>query len=203
MPVRMNTNVTKKISSQSGFTLVELIIVISITTLVMAISVPSFLSYSRRQQLNNQAENLVSQLEFAQSKARTGDQGSDETDDVQGYFLEFENTDPGNGVYKYYLRKHRNDTSVPIDYNPIVEEYSLSETITSVSVLADGAASNNEIFYYKSPTASFVCLDDFPADGTEQTTCSTNVIQLILYNDQGETHYVYIEKGGVIYENES
>lgn len=55
-----------------GFTLLELLVVISIIAILTVVSVPSFNEYSKSQKLNDAASNLQSVLRQAQNNAQTG-----------------------------------------------------------------------------------------------------------------------------------
>lgn len=55
-----------------GFTLLELLVVISIMAILTVIAVPSFNEYSKNQKLNDAANNLQSVLRQAQNNAQTG-----------------------------------------------------------------------------------------------------------------------------------
>ncbi|GIW60894.1 MAG: hypothetical protein KatS3mg087_1960 [Patescibacteria group bacterium] len=63
-------------SKQSGFSLIEIIIVIAIISLVSIIFIPQYLSFSERKELTTTAENLQNQLVQLQSQASNGVDGS-------------------------------------------------------------------------------------------------------------------------------
>jgi len=189
---------TSKFIQQAGFTLTELIIVVAIIGFVMAVTVPSITSYSRRQELNVEAENLVARIELAQSRARTGYQGEGETQEVQGYLIDFTNIATEQ---KYYLRRHLNVGSAP--YTIVEDQYVLDDSIASVSFESpSGTPSLIRVFYYQSPQAFLACLTTLPANGSEPSQCGSSQFRITLQNTHGEVHYVYIERGGVIYESE-
>jgi prepilin-type N-terminal cleavage/methylation domain-containing protein len=61
----MNRNLTDK----RGFTLIELIITISIFAIMMAIAIPSFLTYRPTMKIKGAARDIASALQFARMKA--------------------------------------------------------------------------------------------------------------------------------------
>lgn len=192
----------KSILLNSGFTLIELLVVVGIIILVLTISVPSFRTFSRKQTLKSEAEKMVARLELAQSKAKSGDQGENETDEVQGFMVDFSSVIADG---KYYLKKHKNDVSVPLIYVTTEDEYSLNSDITTVVFEANGVGTAIRIFYYQSPRAYLSCLTAVPVNGNEQSECLSSQFpfKITLQNAKGEAHYVYIEKGGVVYDSES
>ena len=58
--------------SNQGFTLVELLVVIAILAIVLAVSLPSFNAFTKSQYLTQSAEQLLSDLRTAQSRAQNG-----------------------------------------------------------------------------------------------------------------------------------
>lgn len=55
--------------NQSGFSLVELLTTLVIATILMSYAIPSYRSFSLRQQVSNQVNNLVTDLTFAKVTA--------------------------------------------------------------------------------------------------------------------------------------
>lgn len=93
----------------SGFSLIELLIVISLFALVAVIVTVSYISYESREQVKNAALQLVSDLRYAQNRARTGDKVSNNSSGCQttnttttpptitgnslgGWYIKFDNT---------------------------------------------------------------------------------------------------------------
>lgn len=60
-------------SKQSGFTLVEMLIVISVFALMTTGAVLSYRSFSQRQQVIQSAKNIQDAMRFAQKKSRVGE----------------------------------------------------------------------------------------------------------------------------------
>ncbi len=60
---------SKKITDKRGFTLIELIVTISIFAVVMAIAIPSFLTYRPTMRLKGAARDISSAFQFARMKA--------------------------------------------------------------------------------------------------------------------------------------
>jgi type IV fimbrial biogenesis protein FimT len=65
-------------SSRSGFTVIELLVVIGILGLMLAIGIPSFASIRRNVALGNTADEIVSALRLAQNSAMASQGGVDQ-----------------------------------------------------------------------------------------------------------------------------
>jgi len=102
----------------SGFTLVELLVVIAVLGVVIAYSIPSFLAYIQSQYLKQGAEQVLSDLRSAQSRAQNGIlSGSYEC-----WGLEF------NGLNIYEAKSYDCDD---YDSNTLVKTLSLPATVTA------------------------------------------------------------------------
>lgn len=66
---------------RNGFTLVEILVVISITGLLVTIGIASYVQFNRRQVVDQAIKNLQSDLRYAQSKASMSDKGDPTTPD--------------------------------------------------------------------------------------------------------------------------
>lgn len=199
----MPKNFSIKFFSIAGFTLVEVLVVVAIIAIVTVISIPSFATFSRKQLLQSEAEKMVTRIELAQSKAKSGDQGESETEEVQGYFIDFESTDPPTNNYKYYFKKHRNDSTGPFTYVVTEDEYTLDQNITGITFEDGGGEVLTRDFYYQSPRGYLSCLTTAPTDGNDQAECAVPQFKITLSNSYREAIYVYIERGGAVYESDS
>ena len=199
--------ISSKMKSSSGFTLIEVLVVIAITLLLLAVAVPSYQNYARQSVLQSEAERLVSRLELTQSKARTGDQGADSADDAQGYLLNFNGIASG----EYTLVRHLDKATAP--YTDLIDKYTVDDSITKVNIMfLDNSIdpinpvwtnSDVDVFYYQSPRGYFSCLENLPVDRNNPDECLVEKFRIELQNSNGNSFYVYIEKGGVIYESAS
>lgn len=205
----------KYFHNNAGFTFIELLVVIAIIGIVTALTIPSFGNLNNTQLLNGESEKIVSWLELAQSKARTGDQGKNETDEVLGYFIDFRSITTNR---KFYLVKHLADTTSPFVYTEVQDEYLIDSDITSINfdlynnVSAGWQSTAKYNLYFTVPKAEIGCLD-----GTGVSSLSANDISLCTYdgntgddkfritlqNSAGSTHYIFIERGGSIYESDT
>jgi prepilin-type N-terminal cleavage/methylation domain-containing protein len=72
---------------QNGFTLTELIVVLTIMTVVGAVAFANFGTFNKNQNLQKNAENIISLLREAQSNARSG--VTCQSTSNKGWFVEF------------------------------------------------------------------------------------------------------------------
>src|SRR3989344_2043476 len=88
---KLNFNLSSLIfhlSSRDGFTLVELIVVISVAAVVSVIGIAAFVSYSQTQSLNTAAEDIGNMFCLAKSRAASGGKPTTapcDTQALQGY----------------------------------------------------------------------------------------------------------------------
>ena len=61
-----------------GFTLIEILVVISITGFLVVMGIASYNEFNRRQILDQAAKNVLNDLRFAQSKASMGNKGKED-----------------------------------------------------------------------------------------------------------------------------
>ena len=73
-------------SKQSGFTLVEMLIVIAVFALMTGGAVVTYRNFAQRQQVLQSAKNIQESMRFAQKKARAGEKPSGCTT-LNGYIL--------------------------------------------------------------------------------------------------------------------
>ena len=67
---RLNTKVAKELINNSGFTLIEMLVVIIMVGILSAIAVPSWLSFVERQRLSKSADQVLQAVNTAQSTAK-------------------------------------------------------------------------------------------------------------------------------------
>lgn len=72
-----------------GFTLVELLVSISIAAILFTIGYASFTKFNRRQILDQAAAELKSNLRMAQQKASSGEKSADCAAPLEGWFASF------------------------------------------------------------------------------------------------------------------
>ncbi len=83
---------------RNGFTLVEIIIVVSIISLLTAGLIPSFSNYTKSQTLKQAQEQIVSDLANVQNRALAGEQGSGVTG-TKYWGIRFAD---GSATYEYF-----------------------------------------------------------------------------------------------------
>ncbi|KKS31803.1 hypothetical protein A2380_01810 [candidate division WWE3 bacterium RIFOXYB1_FULL_43_24] len=91
--------------ADKGFTLVELMIVVSILAIVSGIVIPSFSSYTRNQTLKQAQENLKSDLRSLQNRALTGTGSDSILNGVPARYwaVSYSSTTGYNTAYSFYL----------------------------------------------------------------------------------------------------
>lgn len=87
---------------QAGFTLIEILVVISVTGILSAIGIASFVSYSRQQQVTQAVNDLKNNLRIAQSKALTQEIPSGCTN-LSAYELRFAADNRSYNIYPICL----------------------------------------------------------------------------------------------------
>ena len=108
-----------KILNNKGFSLVELLIVITILVLISLIAMPSLIDFQRKQSLKNTTENIISLLNKAKSSTsaslNSSNYGVHFESEYMVYFIgdNFLEEDPGNeqmdfesGVSFVYDKQH-------------------------------------------------------------------------------------------------
>lgn len=80
--------ITRELREQTGFSLIELLVVLSILAILTTIGLVSFLNYNRAQALTTASRDLRNNLRFAQSKAIVGEKPAGCTT-LSGYSLGF------------------------------------------------------------------------------------------------------------------
>lgn len=123
-PVIMKLIIPK--TSRVGFTLIELLIVIGIIALLATITIPSYISFSRSQELKQSGLNLKNNLRDAQNRALSSEKSA--TDCGQD--------SAGNTLKGFYATFIPGNTNISIggicgniSFNPATSSFSQSSTI--------------------------------------------------------------------------
>lgn len=131
----------RKNKSNSGFTLVELLMVLAITAVMAGIGIATYFNLNQRNQVADMAERIVADLRSAQSNAQSQEGG-------QQWGMHFDNTLSNNPFYStFYGSSYASGT--------VTQVVSLNGTGLSFTSPASGT-STNIIFTtpYGVPTAS-------------------------------------------------
>lgn len=124
----------KKPKTNKGFTLVELLVVMTIIGAMMMLGVVGLSTFRRMQQLQAEAENLKEYLRSARSSAYTGGVEYQESDDntwIYGFMVKFE-----SGSYSLY--RLDGGGSIPPDTGAgSIESYWVGDWETDESNLVD------------------------------------------------------------------
>lgn len=112
----------------SGFTLIEILVVLTIVILLTGVSIAAFSNYNQESQLNKEAQKLVDVLNLTRGKAQTSDinfacSGSDE---FGGYRVNLMDID-----YDYAFRQccRDTDTKIMVCADSILQTYKLPGNI--------------------------------------------------------------------------
>jgi prepilin-type N-terminal cleavage/methylation domain-containing protein len=127
-----------KIKNNSGFTLIELVIVIAIISVLIAIVIPNFFSFNKSSNLDNSVREFISVLKLAQNKTL-----SSENYDQYGVYL---NT--GISPNQYIIFKGTDYASRDTSFDQL---YSLPEIIEFYNVNLSGG---NQIIFDRLTGAS-------------------------------------------------
>ena len=82
----------KKLTDKSGFSLFELIVTLSIFGVMMAIAIPSFLSYRPLMRVNSAARELSSNMQWARMKA---------VSENNNFVIQFDSDNNSFSIYDY------------------------------------------------------------------------------------------------------
>lgn len=129
---KVSKNLIRK--SGEGFTLIEILIVITILIIMTVMAVPYFYSFQKKADLDSSAEKIISIIRIAQNKTRASEQGSQ-------WGVRFENNSDPNPD-KYILFKGSSYISAD-------ETYSLSGNIEIYDISLAGGGSGIDIIFNK------------------------------------------------------
>jgi len=85
----------KKLSSLTGFTLIELLVVMVIVGILLGVGIAQYISFNRRQILEQTTQGLKNNLRLAQTKAMSGEKPAG-CGILDGYRVKFASNDPDN-----------------------------------------------------------------------------------------------------------
>lgn len=177
-----------------GFTLLELLVVISIIAILTVVAVPSFNQYSQSQKLNEAANNLQSVLRQAQNNAQAGTvcNTSSGIKKATHWRVNLNKVSPGN---KYYSMD-------PICENGSVtaQPTNLPEGVTISNLIFNGSCNPNTIEVHFGNVNSGVSFFD-PDLGCLDNSSTVNANLEITLSLAGTTlnKIIVVEKGGGIY----
>lgn len=181
---------TAQIKNAQGFTLVELLIVISILVIVTGAAIPSFAGYIKNQGIKQAQEQLKSDLRNIQNKALTGAL-SDQTIGTSPVAYWGVRFSPGSGSgatrYEYFIAA--TNTSCPSGALPSSQLQGYSDLASGIIVRA----------------SAYTCVYFSIANGS--ISSSPSVTQLIVgYSGStasGDCRRVHFNSNGLIYSGTS
>lgn len=184
-----------------GFTLLELIVVISILAILSVIAIPPILQYNTNQTLQNAAADLQQSLRTTQSNALSGVVCTDNPSNLASSRWSLVFTDPTISPPSYQIQATC-ITPTPSPY-PVatlstktlpagVEVFEMWVNIRCVNPPPGNGVSFSSI----SGKVNFITI---PGDCGTLTTSQKMWVGLRLTDDNSKTIYVVVEKGGPIY----
>lgn len=120
----MGKNRKKNYATISSFTLIEIIISVSIILILTGLGLASYNQQTQEQKIKEEGQKLVNVLELAKRKTFAGDKSNQTCNDFNGYQIYF------NSLNQYILRLCCNSTCASY-YN--IQSHSISFTFTSPS----------------------------------------------------------------------
>ncbi len=143
-----------------GFTMVELLVVVSIIAIMTGALIPSFSAYTRNQELRQAQEQIVNDLYNVQNNAMSGKKGNNSSSVVTHWGLKF----VANSSDYVYLTRATSQTLAESCTNPVEErKANLGDDIVSHGTgcvffsLGNGDATGTTEFFVKRGSAGADC----------------------------------------------
>jgi len=158
---------------KKAFTLIELLIVVAITTIIAGVGVSSYVNQQRTKLLDTTAQEIVGYLRYVQQKS-IGQEGGNQ------WGIHFENPDPGDDFYALYtfdsIDSNCATSSPPIEtgYLPSGIEFSSPPSASSTNISFNKLTGTN-----CSGTSQFLVIQSTSSNAT--TTISVSGQGLISY----------------------
>ncbi|MCL5676238.1 MAG: prepilin-type N-terminal cleavage/methylation domain-containing protein [Patescibacteria group bacterium] len=188
-----------KLQIRKGFTLIELLVVMGIIALIAALTIPSYVSFSRSQELYQSALNLKAVLRDTQNRALSSEKSATNctaSDTLLGFYATLipGNTSAGVG-----------GRCGLINFNTASKSFSKTSSLQSLYTVGNSCSllslTQGELTIVYKP------LDGSGAfyDGSLDTGLLLNSgkIALMLTNPGGQSYYVFVTNTGDIYEKKT
>lgn len=213
-------------NKKSGFSLIELLVVISLFTITSIAVTVSYVSFANKEQVKNGALLLKSDLRSAQSKAISGDKTSNSGDcptltsgsgsivsanTLAGWYLDIT---PGAATTSYTLSGDCFSDSTTFGESAFsAKTVNLPQGVFITAVKKDlvpvatrayiffKVLDNSVAFYDAGLTAAPPPPDFFDGAGLKKNELGANEI-VVTVTDNTNTYEVHVEKGGNIYEKQ-
>lgn len=164
--------------NKQAFTLIELLLVISLISFLVLFTTPRFMDFNTEQQLHKAVSDVVNNLHYIQNQALSGVQG--ELSHISYYqFALYHNASDPADVYRGYELKRFDDTDLEITPELKEKEFSCPICINS----------SEQLFNFSVPTGS---IGGFSGSNHTMTVCLQGV----------GFHTVTIETSGRIYASD-
>ena len=182
-------------------TLIELVVAISIMSIITAIVIPLWSSYAQKQDIKTQAERLADTLRKARSMAMNSEKGeliSDENVNVLGYYVyspaipQFGNPLPGGALTAYSLMRLSQHKTTLVYTTSIIE----TVPIVNSTKLYRGQSNAIESVYFTLPFGKTQLYTGEPSAGSlisAVSGCSNNSAACAIFYavKSGKTDYYY------------
>lgn len=182
-----------------GFTLIELLVVMGIIALIAALTIPSYVTFSRSQELYQSALNLKAILRDTQNRALSSEKSSTSctsSDTLAGFYATFAFNNTAASV---------GGRCGLINFNTSTKSFSRTSSLQSF-YRVDGTCSvlsltNGELTVVFRPLdAGATFYDGSPATGL---ILNASKVALMLTNPSGQSYYVILTNTGDIYEKKT
>lgn len=183
--------------NSSGFTLIEMIIVIALIAGFIAVALPRMNNFNKEQFLPQAADALQEAIRVAQSSATSGVKCSSEVSTA--WYFEFK-SNPGPSSYSYVI----GSTCSLLTPTPVPSPISSSVNVVSVDIQGCSLITSNfggvgVIFQNISGGVSFLQGFTNNCSAVQLDKAPKMTITLQLGNDASKQAKIVVERGGAIY----
>lgn len=183
-----------------GFTLIELLVVAGIVSLFAALTIPSYISFNRSQEIRQASLNLKNILRDTQNRATSSEKSTTTctgSDILQGFYVVITPNSSSTSISGRCGLINFNTTSKVFASTSVIQGfYDASSSPCSTITPVQG-----KVTILFKPLGGGVKFYDGDLD--IGTILNISKLALKLTNSTGQTYYIIVESGGDIYEKTS